>query len=321
MNTVFSNNLKKFRQQKSLTQEQVAELLNVSSHTVSRWECNTTFPDVPMLPQIAKLYCVTIDDLFKETSVVYENYAQRLASVYEDTQQPEDFISADFEFKKMMKNGNLSTDDLRTYGILHQYMMRYCIDKAIDLFDKVIAQGKDVNEDIFWRTKHQKMLLYSQIGKAQENIDEALIIINDGSEDPEDWLCLIAAYHYSGDEEKAYEWFSKALPKFPHKAALYVYGGDACKNLKRYDEAFKYWKKALDLDGEMYDARYSMGFCYEELREYDKAYDVWLGIAHDLEKEGYEVEKKFPLELAEKCGKILAKGPRQLPEDAADFME
>lgn len=77
MNTVFSDNLKKFRQQKNLTQEQAAEILGVSPHTVSRWECNTTLPDVTMLPKIAKLYCVTIDDFFRETSVAYENYAQR----------------------------------------------------------------------------------------------------------------------------------------------------------------------------------------------------------------------------------------------------
>lgn len=306
MDTVFSDNLKKFRQQKNLTQEQVAEILNVSVHTISRWECNTTLPDIAMLPQIAKLYCVTIDDLFTETSVVYENYAQRLASVYESTRRPEDFLSADLEFKKIIKDGNNSAEDLRCYGILHHQMMRYCIDKAIDLFDKVIDQGKDVDKDVFWRTKHQKMALYSQIGKAQENIDEALTIINNGSEDAEDWICLIAAYCYSGDDAKAYEWFLKAIPKFSDNAALYVYGGDTCKNLKKYDEAFKYWRKALELDDEMYDARYSMGFCYEELEEYGKAYDMWLEIAHDLEKDGYEVEKKFPLELAAKCRELLS---------------
>ena len=92
MDTIFSDNLKKFRQQKNLTQEQAAEILNVSVQTISRWECNTTSPDVAMLPQIAKLYCVTIDDLFKETAVAYENYAQRLAAVYEATRRPEDFI-------------------------------------------------------------------------------------------------------------------------------------------------------------------------------------------------------------------------------------
>ncbi len=64
MNT-FANNLKKFRLQKEYTQEQVADILGVSSHTVSRWECNTTLPDVTILPEIAKLYCVSIDDMYK----------------------------------------------------------------------------------------------------------------------------------------------------------------------------------------------------------------------------------------------------------------
>lgn len=309
MDTVFSDNLKKLRQQKNLTQEQVAEILNVSVHTISRWECNTTLPDIAMLPQIAKLYCVTIDDLFKKTAVAYENYAQRLSAVYEATRRPEDFISADFEFKKMMKAGSCSAEDLRCYGILHHFMMRYCIDKAVNLFDRVLELGENAGRVTYWRTKHQKMSLYAEIGRAQENIDETLAIINDGSENPEDWTCLVAAYRYSGNEEKAYEWFLKALPKFPDKAALYVLGGDACKGLKRYDEAFKYWRKSLELDDKMDDARYSMGFCYEELGEYGKAYDMWLEIACGLEKDGYEVEKQFPLELAEKCKEILSDHP------------
>ena len=162
MDTVLSENLKKLRQQKNLTQEQAAEFLNVTAHTVSRWECGTTLPDVMLLPQIAGLYCVTIDDLFRKTSVAYESYAQRLASVYEATHRPEDFISAVFEFRKLIKRGNSSAEDLRTYGILHQHMMCYCIDKATDLFDTVIRMGEDVNRDVFWKTKRQKMALLSQ---------------------------------------------------------------------------------------------------------------------------------------------------------------
>ena len=68
MNNLFSNNLKKLRLQKNLTQEQVAEVLGVSTQTISRWECNTTCPDIMLLPEIARLYCVTVDDLFKENS-------------------------------------------------------------------------------------------------------------------------------------------------------------------------------------------------------------------------------------------------------------
>lgn len=42
MDTVLSENLKKLRQQKNLTQEQAAEFLNVTAHTVSRWECGVS---------------------------------------------------------------------------------------------------------------------------------------------------------------------------------------------------------------------------------------------------------------------------------------
>ena len=86
--TVFSQNLKRFRIAKNMTQEQAAEALGVSTQTVSRWECNTTLPDVTILPKIAALYCVTIDDLYRESSVAYDNYAQRLASVFEASLKP-----------------------------------------------------------------------------------------------------------------------------------------------------------------------------------------------------------------------------------------
>lgn len=60
-----------------------------------------------------------------------------------------------------------------------------------------------------------------------------------------------------------------------------------------------------------------LGFCYEELEEYDKAYDMWLAIARDLEIRGYEVEKNYPLELAEKCQAILEKDLRRFSGNAA----
>ena len=66
---VFSKNLKRFRVAKNMTQEQVAEAISVSTQTISRWECNTTLPDVTILPRIATLYGITIDDLYKETSM------------------------------------------------------------------------------------------------------------------------------------------------------------------------------------------------------------------------------------------------------------
>lgn len=301
MSTIFSNNLKRFRLSKNLTQEQAAQILGTTAQTISRWECNTTLPDVTMLPAIAKLYCVTIDDLYKESSVAYENYAQRLACIYESTRNPDDFIRAEQEFRKLFKTKSFSTDDLRMYGIIHQFMMNYCRDKAISAFDEVIQKGVADNEDIYWRTRQQKLYLYAQIGKSEESIRSQLALIEAGCTQEREWICLIAAYQHAGQNEKAYYWFRKAADRFPDSAILYICGGDSCKNLKRYDEAFQYWNRALQLDSSYYDAKYSMGFCYQELGEYDKALEIWNNIADELEKDGYIIEAELPKKLATEC--------------------
>lgn len=54
-------NLKKFRLQRELTQEQLADILGVSAQAVSRWENGTTYPDITLLPTIASYFQVTVD--------------------------------------------------------------------------------------------------------------------------------------------------------------------------------------------------------------------------------------------------------------------
>ena len=59
----FGTNLKNLRNKKELTQEQVAEVLNTTAQSVSRWETGATYPDIEMLPLIATFYGVTTDSL------------------------------------------------------------------------------------------------------------------------------------------------------------------------------------------------------------------------------------------------------------------
>ncbi len=49
-----------------LTQGQVAEKLLLSVQAVSKWETGKNLPDIMLLPEIADLYGVTIDELFRE---------------------------------------------------------------------------------------------------------------------------------------------------------------------------------------------------------------------------------------------------------------
>ena len=303
---VFSKNLKRFRVAKHMTQEQAAERLGVSTQTVSRWECGTTLPDVNILPAIARLYCVTIDDLYKETSMAYDNYAARLGSVFEASRDPEDFFPAYMEYRKMLKSNAYTTEDLRLYGILYQYMMQICRDRAEDVFDRVLKKGPLEDPEVYWSVRRQKGYFLWETGRNQENIDEFLPSVKAGSREIQEWICLIQAYSLAGDFEAAWAWAQKAAATFPESATLHIYTGDLLRSMKRYDEAFPHWRRALEMEPEWCDAAYSMASCYEELGDFQKAFETYSNLADNLAQRGFEEEVSWPRSRAEKCREKLS---------------
>ncbi len=63
MNVKIGENIRKLRTEHQVTQEKLAEYLGVSAQAVSRWESETCYPDLEMLPGIASYFGVTIDSL------------------------------------------------------------------------------------------------------------------------------------------------------------------------------------------------------------------------------------------------------------------
>lgn len=63
MTIKLAENLQLLRKEKGLTQEQVAEIFNVTNQAVSKWELGLSSPDITLLPEFAKFYQVTVDEL------------------------------------------------------------------------------------------------------------------------------------------------------------------------------------------------------------------------------------------------------------------
>lgn len=57
--------LKELRREKDITQEQLAEKLNVSSRTVSRWETGSNLPDISLLVELANFYDVDVREIIE----------------------------------------------------------------------------------------------------------------------------------------------------------------------------------------------------------------------------------------------------------------
>ena len=63
MNESIGQRISKLRKAKGMSQENLAEKIGVTSQAVSKWENDASCPDIGLLPQLAKLLGVTVDEL------------------------------------------------------------------------------------------------------------------------------------------------------------------------------------------------------------------------------------------------------------------
>ncbi len=59
----FGQTIKALRKERNITQEKLAEYLNVSAQAISRWETDITMPEITLLAPIANIFNVTTDYL------------------------------------------------------------------------------------------------------------------------------------------------------------------------------------------------------------------------------------------------------------------
>lgn len=67
----FNNKLYQLRKQKGLSQEELANRLNVSRQTVSKWEVGDSTPDMEKLVAISDLFEISLDELVVDKAPVY----------------------------------------------------------------------------------------------------------------------------------------------------------------------------------------------------------------------------------------------------------
>jgi len=63
MNICIGENIKRLRQANNMTQEKLAEYVNVSAPAISKWERGETLPDITMIMPLASYFNVSLDEL------------------------------------------------------------------------------------------------------------------------------------------------------------------------------------------------------------------------------------------------------------------
>ena len=80
------------RKANGMTQQDVADRLNVSNKAVSRWERDECAPDISLIPAIAEMFNVTCDEILKGQRIIdpYAMYENKQEDTQEDDRERQD---------------------------------------------------------------------------------------------------------------------------------------------------------------------------------------------------------------------------------------
>lgn len=141
METKLGARLRSLRHERGLTQDALASQLGVTYQAVSKWENNTTMPDVAMLPQLAMVLGVTIDALF---SVDRTDEIRRVDLILQQSiLSDEQFSYAARVLDAILRDDPDDMDAKKRY--LRLYLLRRHSDRLVaeEMLSKLWAAGCD----------------------------------------------------------------------------------------------------------------------------------------------------------------------------------
>lgn len=254
MNFDFGENIKTLRKQKGLTQEQVAELLDVSKQSVSRWENNATYPDITFLPILASFYNVTVDFLlgadYETNKSIIEDYEKSRQEAHRhgnisDAYNLSQKVYASFPNNKSIIN-NVMVDSYLMGLHNVDNKRKYYLEMSISIAERFLKMTEDLEEqcrcinDISVCNKllgncEKAIAWMKKLPSIWSGVETAALGVLDGKDKTESIQCSLDAvlhllhrliFVYATESESPKQDRIKALKKLPHIFGILFEDGD-----------------------------------------------------------------------------------------------
>ena len=285
------NKIKELRRSKGMSQKDIADKLGVTSQAVSKWENDGSLPEMTMLPDIASLFGIQIDDLFEySTEKRYESIEKKLqygrVMTNMEFENEEAFLIREVEADPTNYHAISLLGDF--YGHRAECMYQksvYYAKRAIDwykllktapentrvyfyLLDNLIDDGRIEEAKTVLKESYQKnpdelnafyevFIKEKQVGfEAVKAEYEALAKANENS-----WRILFAianVFSYN-------EYFKEAIPMWqktfdcmpkPRYTDSFEAMAQCCVRMGDHESAVEYYKKELELLREDWGLKY-----------------------------------------------------------------
>lgn len=159
-----SENLKKYRIIKNLTQEDIAEYLSITPQSVSKWERGESYPDITFLPALANIFETSIDLLIGMDTIRAEETRYNIHKTASAFQLAGDYCAAEKVYR----------DALLTYpnkpgmilGLAGVLALHGNSEEAVELMEKGLPLS--INEKQKATARAVLCFLYLKCGKTEK---------------------------------------------------------------------------------------------------------------------------------------------------------
>lgn len=280
MNLEIGAKIKQLRLHRGMTQEQLGKPLGLSGQAVSKWESNTTMPDIQLLPELSALLGITIDELF---SITDNTRMERIETMLEDVRflPAHEFEDTERYLKDKLTDAQTKPRATLLLARLYNKRAKEFRDLAAPLSREALLLNpdtKDAHNAIFdaegctcpdWNVaNHWKLIAFYQdfVRLHPENRCNYLwlmdLLLADGRTKEarktlEKMDAVEHTYHYhlydgliakeEGDLPRALECWEKLTNDYPDSWLSWFCRADCMAKLCRYDEAVTYYRKAMEL--------------------------------------------------------------------------
>ena len=304
MKLALGSKIKQLRLQKGITQDTLARALNVSYQTVSKWENETSMPDIQLLPELAVYFGCSMDELFGLSEQAQFERIENMLQMQQNL-SPEEFQQAEVFLKGKLKERK--GDALRLLSSLFNHRAD-TLRKSAEFYAMEALElepERKENHNNLQRAQegtipdwdlgnHSKRIAYYQqfvqkhptyLGGylwlldeliADNRLEEAAKVC-DALEQMDD-SCRAAFYRgkiawKSGDHPKAEAIWLQMVEDHGNDWLAFASMADAMASVCRYEEAIVYYKKAQQLQQppRYTDAQTAVAHIYEIQGNFDEA--------------------------------------------------
>ncbi len=165
MELLIGGKIKELRKSRHMTQEQLADAVGVSFQAVSKWENNIALPDITLVPMIANIFGVSIDELFDYKNAEIQN-------------EIEAYCQKSYEFRETdpEKGRAILEEGLKKYpenDILLNNLL-YCIDYSKNPDETISIASKLIDKTKLFDVKYDALRFLAYAYSAKGDTESAV---------------------------------------------------------------------------------------------------------------------------------------------------